>query len=154
VELRNILEQTPVGELTLTERPTLEPSDTVASAAERMRQASHGSVFVCQDDLLVGIFTERDLLRCIGGSQDLSMPLADVMSADPQTLTTGDSLLDAVRLMDEGGYRRLPIVDSEGTPVGIVDVKTVVHFLVEHFPAAIYNQASHAQTTAKNREGA
>jgi hypothetical protein len=48
----------------------------------------------------------------------------------------------------------LPIVDSEGMPVGIVDVKTVVHFLVEYFPAAIYNQASHAQLTAKNREGA
>jgi len=154
VELRSILEQTPVGELTLTERPTLEPSDTVASAAERMRETSHGSLFVCQGDRLVGIFTERDLLRCIGSSEDLSTPLADVMSANPQTLTTGDSLLEAVRLMDEGSYRRLPIVDSEGMPVGIVDVKTVVHFLVEYFPAAIYNQASHAQLTAKNREGA
>jgi hypothetical protein len=38
--------------------------------------------------------------------------------------------------------------------VAIIDVKALVHFLVEHFPAAIYNQASHAQLIAKDREGA
>ena len=56
--------------------------------------------------------------------------------------------------MDEGGYRRVPVLDSSGTPVGVVDVKTITHFLVEHFPAAVYNQASHAQLIAKDREGA
>jgi hypothetical protein len=56
--------------------------------------------------------------------------------------------------MDEGGYRRLPVVDSSGAPAGIVDTKSLVHFLVGHFPAAIYNQAPHASLLAKDREGA
>jgi hypothetical protein len=56
--------------------------------------------------------------------------------------------------MDEGGYRRLPVVDESGACMGFVDVKTVTHFLVEHFPAAIYNQASYQDSLDKAPEGA
>jgi CBS domain-containing protein len=153
-ELRSILTSTRVGELTLTSWPTLTPEDSVAAAAACMRQEGHGSALICAAGRLVGIFTERDLLRVIGAGRDFSLPLADVMTADPRTVTTGTTLFEATNLMDEGGYRRLPVVDEDGRPVGIVDVKTVTHFLVEHFPAAVYNQASHAQLLARHREGA
>ena len=154
MKLRSILTSTAVGELTLTTRPTLGPSDTVAAAADEMRKTSHGSAVVCSEGSLVGIFTERDLLPVLLSSGGIETPLADVMTSDPQTVTVADSLLDAVRLMDQGGYRRLPVVDESGKPVGFIDTKTVVHFLVEHFPTAVYNQASHAQLIAKYREGA
>jgi predicted transcriptional regulator len=84
----------------------------------------------------------------------MDLPLSEVMTSNPQTISIEDSLLNATKFMDEGGYRRIPVLDSSGTPVGVVDVKTITHFLVEHFPAAIYNQASHAQLIAKDREGA
>jgi CBS domain-containing protein len=153
-ELRSILTSTRVGDLTLSSWPTLGPQDTVAAAAACMRQAHHGSALVCSGGRLVGIFTERDLLRAIGAGRDLSQPLAGVMTAAPRTVTTATTLFEATQLMDEGGYRRLPVVDADGHPCGIVDVKTVTHFLVEHFPAAVYNQASHAQLLARNPEGA
>lgn len=154
MELRNILISTKVAELVTTKRPTLEPSDTVAAAAAEMRKQSHGSALVCSEGKLVGIFTERDLLEIIGNGQSLETPLAEVMTENPKTVETEDNLLDATRYMDTGGYRRLPVVDPSGQPVGVVDVKAIVHFLVEHFPAAVYNQASHAQLIAKHREGA
>jgi predicted transcriptional regulator len=84
----------------------------------------------------------------------MNAPLSEVMTKSPQTVTADATLYDVIRLMDKGGYRRLPVVDATGLPVGIVDVKSIVHFLVEHFPAAVYNQASHAQLLAKHREGA
>ncbi len=154
MELRSILTSTKVGELTLSTRPALQPTDSVAAAAAEMRNQSHGCALICSERILVGIFTERDLLRIIGSGCSLEAPLADVMTTNPQTVTTEDSLFDATQRMDQGGYRRLPVVDPDGSPVGIVDVKTVSHFLVEYFPAAVYNQAPHAQLIAKNREGA
>ncbi len=154
MELRSILTSTKVGELTLTLRPTLRSSDSIATAAAEMRTTSHGSALVCQGGKLVGIFTERDLLRSISADLSLDTPLSEAMTANPKTLTTEDTLFEATRSMDQGGYRRLPVVDLNGTPVGIVDVKTIVHFLVEHFPATVYNQAAHAQLLARHREGA
>ncbi|MBW3542772.1 MAG: CBS domain-containing protein [Planctomycetes bacterium] len=154
VELRSILTLTRVGEIALSTRPTLTPGDTIAAAAARMREESHGSALICSDGKLVGIFTERDLLRVIAAGRDLNTPLSEVMTVRPQTVTTEQTLFDATRWMDEGGYRRLPVVDASGAPVGIIDVKNITHFLVEHFPEAVYNQASHAQLIARHREGA
>jgi CBS domain-containing protein len=153
-ELRSILQSTRVGDLKLTQCPRLTPTATVAEAAAAMRRQSHGSAVVCSDDKVAGIFTERDLMRVIASGKGLEIPLASVMTSKPKTITEGDSLFEVARSMDQGGYRRLPVVDSAGKPVAIIDVKTLVHFLVEHFPAAVYNQAPHAQLTAKHREGA
>lgn len=153
-ELHGILTSTRVGELVLSIRPALEPEDPVSAAAAEMRSASHGSALVCENGRLVGIFTERDLLGVLGSGRGLETPLRDVMTAAPRTVTVTDTLFDAMRWMDEGGYRRLPVVDRESRPVGIVDVKTVAHFIVEHYPAAIYNQAAHEQLIARHREGA
>jgi CBS domain-containing protein len=119
-----------------------------------MRAHSHGSSLVCREGRLSGIFTERDLLKHVAHARSLDQPVGSVMTASPRTVTTDDSLLTVIRLMDEGGYRRLPVVDARGAPVGLIDVKSVMHFLVEHFPSAVYNQAPRALLNAKNREGA
>jgi CBS domain-containing protein len=153
-ELRSILRSTRVGDLKLTPCPILSPNATVAEAAVAMRRQSHGSAMVCTAGKVVGIFTERDLMRVIASGKGLDGPLSQVMTANPKTVTEAETLFEVARSMDQGGYRRLPVVDSTGRPSAIVDVKSLVHFLVEHFPAAIYNQASHEQLTAKDREGA
>ncbi len=154
MDLKNILTSTKVVEPTLKGFPILSPADSVSAAADAMRSQKRGSTLVCSEGKLKGIFTERDFLRVVERGGNLDAPLADEMTKDPQTVTVDDSLLDVVRLMNEGGYRRVPIVDAEGVPVSVIDVKAIVHFLVEHIPAAVYNQASHDQLTARNPEGA
>ena len=155
LDLQTLLRETVVGDLALTKVPVLSVEDSVADAAEAMRQVSHGSAVVCRDDRLVGILTERDLLRItVDGDDAFDSPLEQAMTRKPQTLTLNDALVDAVRLMDQGGYRRLPVVNEDGVPTGIVDVKTVVNFVVEHMPHTVYNQASKRQLTVSLREGA
>ena len=154
MELRSILTSTQVSELPLPAHPVLLSSDSVAVAAQEMRSMNYGGAVICEGGKLLGIVTERDLLRYVNKGASLDARLGDVMTRNPETVTASDSLFDAIRLMDKGGYRRLPVIDSAGVPAGIVDVKSIVHFLVEHFPAAVYNQASHAQLLAKHREGA
>ena len=152
-ELKGLLETVTVGELTRTGYPVLDPNQTVREAILSMRSCRHGSAVVCENDRVVGIFTERDLMRVLddGG---IASRIADVMTKEPQTVSTADTLSVATALMHEGGYRRLPVVDPDGSPVGVVDVKAIVHRIVEHFPEAIYNQATHAQLIARHREGA
>lgn len=154
MKLRDVLNTTKVGQLTLKSVPVLASTETVGDAAEQMRSHSHGSALVCDGGKLVGVFTERDLLKVIAAGQSLSDPLSKAMTAQPRTVTPDDKLLTVIQLLDQGGYRRLPVVDQKGAPVGIVDVKTVSHFLVEHFPSGVYNQASNVLQTAREREGA
>lgn len=153
-DLRRLLLHTRVSELTLALVPLLTPDQTLEDAAEAMREVSHGSALVCDAGRLVGIITERDLLGLLAKGTEFQSPLAGVMTANPQTLFSDDTLLDAVRLMDRGGYRRLPVLNGDQDPVGLVDVKSIMTFIVDHVPTTVYNQASHDLITAKRAEGA
>ena len=152
--LRQLLTTSRVRQLGPKEIPVLQGDQTVSEAVRQMRSHSHGSAMVCRDGKLIGIFTERDLLKLMAEGKSLELPLSQVMTSSPRTVGLDDALMKVIQLMDEGGYRRLPVVDGSGSPVGIVDVKSVVHFLVEHFPKAVYNQAPRALSSARDREGA
>jgi len=154
VFLRELLTTSRVGQLAPKAIPVLRGEQTIADAASEMRSHSHGSAMICRDGKLIGIFTERDLMKRLAEGKTLEEPLSQAMTAKPRTVSLEDSLMTVIQLMDGGGYRRLPVVDSSGTPVGVVDVKSVVHFLVEHFPKAVYNQAPRALLQARDREGA
>jgi len=152
--LRRLLSETHVSELTLTVVPLLSSDQTLEEAAEAMREVSHGSALICDEDQLVGIITERDLLRLLSEGAGFDSPVSESMTSNPQTLSTDDTLLDAVRLMDQGGYRRLPIVGSDAGAVGIIDVKTVMNYVADQVPATVYNQASNALLSVSRAEGA
>ena len=61
------------------------------------------------------------------------------MSSPPATIPATATVAEAIRTMAEGGYRHLPMVDAEGRPTGVVAVHGIVHYLVDHFPATVYN---------------
>jgi len=125
-------------------RPTppwrVDPDQTVAEAVELMRRQRVGCVLVCRGDQLVGLFTERDLLRrVLAVGQPLTVPVSSCMTPNPQTVHPKSTVGAAVRRMEEGGYRHLPVVDEAGRPVGVLSVKRIIHYLVEHFPSTVYN---------------
>jgi CBS domain-containing protein len=154
LDLSVLFRDTQVSDLVLAAVPVLPPDASVSDAADAMRQVSHGSVVVCESGRLVGIFTERDLLRVAAEDDGFEHPLAEVMTRRPKTVSPGDSVRDVVRRMDQGGYRRLPVVDAAGNPLGLIDVKSIVTFVIEHIPHTVYNQASQQLLTASRREGA
>jgi CBS domain-containing protein len=131
------------------------PQQTVAEAVRLMRHAGVGCVLVCSGPHLVGILTERDLLRrVLAVGKPLTAPVAECMTPDPVTVHPKDSVGSAVRRMEEGGYRHLPVVNERGAPVGILSVKRIVHYLVEHFPATVYNLPPDPGIVPQEREGA
>jgi CBS domain-containing protein len=130
------------------------PTQTVAEAVALMREKSVGCVLVCTERKVIGIFTERDLLRRVmGQGKPLSAPVSASMTHDPVTVHPKDPIATAIRRMEEGGYRHLPVV-VDGKAVGILSVKRIVHYLVEHFPATVYNLPPHSRVLWPRREGA
>jgi CBS domain-containing protein len=131
------------------------PSQTVAQAVALMRKEEVGCVLVCEEERVVGIFTERDLMRrVLAAGKPLSLPISDCMTAKPVVVHPKEPIGAAVRRMEEGGYRHLPVVDEAGRPVGVLSVKRIVHYLVEHFPGTVYNLPPDPGAVQQEREGA
>lgn len=99
-------------------------STTVRDAAIRMAEHKVGAVLIMESGRLVGIFTERDLLnRVVAKRLDPdAAKLADVMSGDPRTIQADKPLAHALVMMDEGGYRHLPVTDG-GQVIGMVSAR-------------------------------
>jgi CBS domain-containing protein len=128
---------------------------TVADTVEMMRREQVGCLLVVQDAKLIGLFTERDLLsRVLAPGKSLDLPIRDVMTPDPVTVEPKDSIRTAVKRMQSGSYRHLPVVDDANRPVGILSAKRIVHYLVEHFPNTIYNQPPDPKQVPDSAEGA
>ena len=104
---------------------------------------------------LVGIFTERDFVnRVVASGVDVALPVERVMTPSPKVVRRGSSVHAAVEMMETGGYRHLPVVGEDGQPVGVLSVKDVVRYLVEYFPARVYNLPPTPDQTQPAREGA
>jgi len=119
-----------------------------------MKAQRTGSVIVCNDGKLAGIFTERDALRLMARQAPLDVPVQTAMSRNVSTLTADSTVGLAIRQMSDGGYRRLPIVDGQNAPQGMINVRGIVHYLVQHFPQAIYNLPPNPNPKLAEREGA
>jgi CBS domain-containing protein len=133
----------------------VQPTQTVAEAVQLMRREHVGCILVCANDKLVGVFTERDLMRrVLAAGRSLGEPVASHMTPNPVTVNPKEPIGAAVRLMEEGGYRHLPVVDEAGRPVGVLSVKRIIHYLVEHFPGTVYNLPPDPGAVQQEREGA
>ena len=101
---------------------TLRPSVCVKDACERMREARAGSVLVTDEQgRLLGIFTGRDAVCRVvaAGKNAATTTLAEVMTGGPETMSPDKTAIEALRLMWDGGFRHIPIVDR-GRLLGVV----------------------------------
>ncbi|RFS84531.1 CBS domain-containing protein [Actinomadura spongiicola] len=113
----------------MTAKPHTLPLDaTLYEAAQVMRDHGIGDVLVTYAGRLCGLITDRDIVvRAVAESRDTSLtPLGDVCTAELTTLRLDDDTVTAARLMVEQAVRRLPVVDDEQRPVGIVSIGDLV----------------------------
>ncbi|TDC83168.1 CBS domain-containing protein [Actinomadura sp. 7K507] len=109
----------------MTAAPQTLPLDaTLYEAARIMRDRGIGDVLVTYAGRLCGVVTDRDIVvRAVAESRDTSLtPLGDVCTAELTTLHPEDDAGTAVQLMCEQAIRRLPVVDAEHRPVGIISI--------------------------------
>lgn len=112
------------------------PEQTVSQAARLMATQNVGAVMVVESDQLIGIFTERDVVfRVVAlGHDPKEVRLRTVMTANPKTLGPTQSYGHALVLMQENGFRHVPVVD-EGRPVGVISSRNAMDPELEEFVA-------------------
>ncbi len=109
---------------------SVHPETSIAEVAGQMRTSDSDSAVVMSEGRLVGIITERDLVRAIADGIDPQHARADlVMTADPATVDADEDVdVVAVKMM-RLGIRHLPVVNKAGKPVGLVSARNLVAIL-------------------------
>jgi CBS domain-containing protein len=107
------------------------PEDTLGEAAQKMVERGVGSAVVLDFGRLIGILTERDLMRATAGRTHSSEArVREWMTASPVTATEDTSIEEAARTMLDAGFRHLPVIADE-RPVGIVSIRDVAEWGAE-----------------------
>ena len=111
-----------------------EVEETACQAAIRMRQRAVGTlVIVNAARQPIGIITDRDIMeRVVAEARDATNTLVgDIMSRDLMTIAEDEPIQVALPRMRRGGFRRLPVVDREGSLVGLVSMDDILMLLSE-----------------------
>jgi len=110
---------------------TVRPGDTVQDAVGRMVDQNVGSVAVCEGTRLVGIFTERNVLRLASqGARFDDLSVQEVMTTQLVTVGPDDDIVAVAHLMGERRIRHVPVLEGENL-VGIVGIRDVLGVLAE-----------------------
>jgi CBS domain-containing protein len=107
---------------------TVAPEDTLGEAAAKMTEKGIGAVVVSDFGRMIGILSERDIMRAVADRIHSSEArVREWMTADPVTATTETSVEEAGRTMLENGFRHLPVVDGERA-IGMLSIRDVAQY--------------------------
>ncbi len=117
---------------------TIHPSQSLKQAAATLTQHNIGALVVVNDsDALVGILSERDIVRAAARRDDaLRLTVQDVMTREVVTGSPQDDLQAVLKSMSAGNFRHVPILD-QGILVGIVSIRDLVKAETEQYQGKI-----------------
>jgi CBS domain-containing protein len=117
-----------LGEVMTRDVVSVAPEDTIGEAAEKMTEHGVGAAVVSDFGRMIGIFTERDLMRAVAGRVHSSEArVREWMTPDPITMSEHASVEEAGETMIERGFRHIPVVEGDRA-IGIVSIRD----LAEH----------------------
>jgi CBS domain-containing protein len=108
---------------------SVDPETTIAEVARHMRADDSDSVAVMSEGRLVGIITERDMVRAIADGVDPEARADVVMTADPATVDADEDVAVVAVKMMRLGVRHLPVLNKAGKPVGLVSARNLIGVL-------------------------
>jgi IMP dehydrogenase len=111
---------------------------TADSAIKKMIERNIGAILVMEDSKCVGLFTERDVLKCWAHHKSLDkVAIKDVMSKDLLVIEPEDDLDYAMTIMTNKQIRHLPVIDK-GRLVGVVSMRDVVKYHIGNLEAEVH----------------
>ncbi|MDA8312034.1 MAG: CBS domain-containing protein [Actinomycetota bacterium] len=116
---------------------TVPPECTLEEAATLMALHDVGALLVVSEGALVGVVTDRDIVvRAVGAGLAPSARVEEVLTAHPATIQGSVDIVDAYRVLEKAGVRRLPVLE-EGEVAGIVSVDDLLLALVLELGATL-----------------
>ena len=110
---------------------TVGPGDALTAVAQRMVDRDVGAVLVMEGDALVGILTERDVLRAVAAGIHDDTVVSDWMTRDPETMGPDDTTEHAAVLMIHGGFRHMPLVEGNAV-VGMLSIRDLMRVVLDN----------------------
>ena len=152
--IEGILRADPIRSMHIMPVPSVAASTKLREVIGIMQRRRVAAVVVTEAGRVAGIFTERDVMnRIMGLALNDDLPISDVMTRDPRTLSPNDRIADAIRLMTEKGYRHIPLVDDAGSDVGMISARDIVEFIAQHYPKEIFNLSPGRSEAPRRPEG-
>ncbi len=151
---RRELRREPLKTLGRSRPVVVQTGTTIGEAIARMQANNGECLLICSGERLVGILTERDVLRKVLARGIEPDALVDgFMTPDPDTLTLDSTVVEALELMDRGGYRNVPLLGAAGRIEGVLRQQDVLEFVAEAFPQEILNLPPRPHQVAEQAEG-
>jgi len=120
-----------VGELMSKPVCSVDPESSLAEASTVMGERHVGSALVLEGGRLIGILTERDVVRAMSHSFDApNRPVIEWMTKRPTTIAPDTPVKEALRIMVEGGFRHLPVMESEEV-AGMLSMRDIARALAD-----------------------
>jgi CBS domain-containing protein len=107
----------------------VEPTTRLLEAAARMHERGVGAVVVVEGGRLVGIFTERDVLKAVATGA-VNGAVGDTMTRAPETIGQDEATSHAAALMIHGGFRHLPVVEGDDV-VGMISIRDLIRVSID-----------------------
>jgi CBS domain-containing protein len=106
------------------------PDLSLSEAAARMCDKDVGAMLVVEGDRLIGILTERDVLRAVGERAGEGATVGDWMTRNPETIEPEETTKHAAVLMIHGGFRHLPVTEGDQV-VGMLSIRDLMRIVLE-----------------------
>jgi CBS domain-containing protein len=139
--MSDIIVSTPVSALPARPVARVEVDDAMWKVVAELKAKGRGAAVVEDHGVLVGIFTERDLISRLDHTDILwsHVPVRDVMTPMPTVVRPSDTVGEAMRRLLAGKRRHLPIVDDAGRAVGLLSIRDLLAFVAGKFPEEMIN---------------
>jgi len=153
--VEEIFQTDPISSLGLPSPVSIGHDASVGAALAAVQQHGQGYVLIVDNDKPVGIMSEREvLMRIVARDVKYAENVDKYMSHAPETLTSKEPIATAIRMMNEGGERNIPIVDGTGRAVAVLRTIDIIRFLAEAFPAQLMNLPPRPHQMIADSEGA
>jgi CBS domain-containing protein len=135
---------------------TVESGTSVRQVIQNVQQHGAGCVLVARKNRPVGIMTERDvLMKIVARDVQYDEPVDSFMTRDPITLTPGNTIGEAISLMNQEGFRNIPIIDPlSGEAIALFRIQDVIDYLAEAYPEKVLNLPPMVHQLLSTPEGA
>ena len=155
MSLEHDLRAAKVAHMDLLSYVTVKSGARVSEVLGTMQESQRNCALVTKGGRLIGIFTDRDVLRKVADAPETwDRQVDQFMTPSPQTVRPNETVGRALDLMNAGHYRNMPVVDGDGRIVGNLTQFAVIKFLSDHFAQAVYNLPPDPELGAKARDGA
>lgn len=143
-----------VTHLDLSGYTQVETGTSIYKTIQKMREEGNNCAFVTDDNRLIGIFTDRDVMREVVDRPDIwDHSIDEVMTHNPKTVRANQLAGDALKMMDSLHFRNAPVLDDEGSIVGNLTHFAVIHYLADLFPEEVYNLPPEPDQYGEDRHG-